>query len=74
MRRDFEYTITDLPSPWPGVMTRTRIKAPFKSFRSKTLANLTRELAHLGAKKVEIALELRNPMVDLRRDGYRPHR
>lgn len=69
MRRDFEYTITDLPSPWPGVMTRTRIKAPFKSMWTITLANLGRELLKLGAKKIEIALELKDPIRDLRRDG-----
>jgi hypothetical protein len=50
-------------------MTRTRIKAPFKSMWTITLANLGRELGKLGAKKIEIALELKDPIRDLRRDG-----
>lgn len=63
------YTIVDLPPVWPGKRTSFPKKAPFKSRWTKTQANLARELKHLGARKVELALELRNGANDLRLDG-----
>lgn len=63
------YTITDLPAVWPGKRTTFPKKAPFKSHWTRTQANLERELKHLGARKVEIALQLRRGAFDLRNDG-----
>lgn len=63
-----EYRVTDLPPVWPGRKTTYRKRAPFKSAWAKTLHALNRELRHLGARKVELALELRGPE-DLRQDG-----
>lgn len=62
-----QYTITDLPPVWPGKRARSTKKAPFKSQWTKTLHALERELRHLGARSVEIALEIRYG--DLRQDG-----
>jgi hypothetical protein len=63
------YTITDLPAVWPGKRTTFPKKAPFKSNWTKDLAALERELKHLGARKVELALELKRGAMDLRQDG-----
>ena len=63
------YTITDLPPVWPGKRTTYPKKAPFKSMWTKDLAALERELRHLGAKNVEMALELPRGAMDLRQDG-----
>jgi hypothetical protein len=63
------YTITDLPPVWPGKRTSFPKKAPFKSSWAKDLAALDRELRHLGARKVELALELKRGAMDLRQDG-----
>jgi hypothetical protein len=62
-----EYSVTELPPVWPGKKTPYRKRAPFKSQWAKTLHALERELKHLGARKVEIACEIR--MGDLRQDG-----
>jgi hypothetical protein len=62
-----EYTVTDLPAVWPGKKTAYRKPAPFKSAWTKTLHILNRELRHLGARKIEMALAIR--MGDLRQDG-----
>lgn len=63
------YTITDLPPVWPGKRTTYPKRAPFKSNWTKDLAALDRELKHLGARKVEFALELPRGAMDLRMDG-----
>lgn len=65
---ELSYTITDLPAVWPGKKTTSRIRAPFKTVWSKTTDLLARELRHLGARKVEMALEIRGA-IDLRQDG-----
>lgn len=62
-----EYTVTELPAVWPGKKTTYRKKAPFKTQWARTLQVLDRELKHLGARKVEMALEIQ--MGDLRQDG-----
>jgi hypothetical protein len=62
-----EYSVTELPPVWPGKKTVYRKRAPFKSQWAKTLHALERELKHLGARKVQIACEIR--MGDLRQDG-----
>jgi hypothetical protein len=66
-----DYTIVDLPPVWPGKRTVYKKKAPFKSQWTKTETALARELgySHLGARKIELALELRNGGMDLRNDG-----
>ena len=66
-----DYTIVDLPPVWPGKRTVYPKKAPFKSQWTKTELALERELGyrHLGARKIELALELRNGGLDLRNDG-----
>jgi len=61
------YTVTELPPVWPGRKTTYRKRAPFKSQWAKTLHALERELNHLGARKIEIALAIR--LGDLRQDG-----
>jgi hypothetical protein len=63
------YSITDLPPVWPGKRTTYPKTAPFKSNWTKDLAALERELRHLGARKVEFALELKRGAMDLRQDG-----
>lgn len=63
------YAITDLPAVWPGKRTTFPKTAPFKSSWTKDLAALDRELRHLGARKVEFALELPRGAMDLRQDG-----
>lgn len=63
------YTITDLPAVWPGKRTAFKKNAPFKSQHTRTLHALERELKHLGARKVELALELKRGGMDLRLDG-----
>jgi hypothetical protein len=63
------YTITDLPPVWPGKRTTYHKKAPFKSLWSRTEKALERELKHLGARKIEIAIDLPRGALDLRRDG-----
>jgi len=64
-----EYSVTELPAVWPGKATPTysRKKAPFKTQWSRTLQVLERELKHLNARKIEMALAIR--MGDLRQDG-----
>lgn len=64
---DLQYTVTDLPSVWPGKPTVNRKRAPFKTQWTRTMSILARELRYLGARKVEIALAIR--MGDLRQDG-----
>ena len=64
-----QYTVTDLPPVWPGTRTRTPRRAPFKTQWSRTLHLLERELRHLSARKVEIALDLPRGGFDLRQDG-----
>jgi hypothetical protein len=63
------YTITDLPAVWPGKRTPHPKRAPFKVQWSKLLHALERELRYLGAKKVELALDLPRGGMDLRQDG-----
>lgn len=63
------YSITDLPPVWPGKRTSFPKKAPFKSNWTKDLDALDRELKHLGARKIEFALELKRGGMDLRQDG-----
>jgi hypothetical protein len=63
------YTITDLPPVWPGKRTSYPKKAPFKSNWTKDLSALDRETKHLGARKIEFALELPRGAMDLRQDG-----
>lgn len=65
---ELSYTITDLPSVWPGKKTVTRIRAPFKTQWQRTVDLLARELRHLGARKVEMALQIRGA-IDIRQDG-----
>jgi hypothetical protein len=56
-----EYRITPLPPVWPGKQTPSwnRKRAPFKAQWAKTTHILERELKYLGAKKIEIACEVR---------------
>lgn len=70
MPYEFSYAITPLPAVWPGKKTPAynRKRAPFKSQWSKTLQLLGRELYMLGAKKIEIACEIRGEY-DIRNDG-----
>jgi hypothetical protein len=63
------YTITDLPPVWPGKRATYHKTAPFKSLWSRTEKALERELKHLGARKVEISIDLPRGALDLRRDG-----
>lgn len=63
------YKITDLPPVWPGKRTTVKKNAPFKSQHTKTMHALDRELRHLGALNVELALELPRGAMDLRQDG-----
>jgi hypothetical protein len=67
---ELSYSVTALPAVWPGKKTSSynRKRAPFKSQWSKTLHMLQRELSHLGARKVEIACEIRGSY-DIRQDG-----
>lgn len=62
-----EYKVVELPPVWPGKRTSYPKRAPFKTSWTKTLHNLERELKHLSARKVEMALEIRYG--DLRQDG-----
>lgn len=62
-----EYAVTELPPVWPGTRTSHPKRAPFKTQWARTLSLLERELKHLGARKVEIALAIR--LGDLRQDG-----
>lgn len=62
-----EYAVTELPPVWPGTRTSYPKRAPFKTQWARTLQVLERELKHLGARKVEIALAIR--LGDLRQDG-----
>jgi hypothetical protein len=62
-----EYRVTELPPVWPGKRTISPKRAPFKTQWAKTLHVLERELKHLRARKVEMALDIR--MGDLRQDG-----
>jgi hypothetical protein len=62
-----EYVVTELPPVWPGKRTVRSRRAPFKTQWARTLNNLERELRHLGARKIEIALAIR--LGDLRQDG-----
>lgn len=64
---ELEYSVVELPPVWPGKKTVYRKAAPFKSRWANTLHVLGRELRHLGARKVEMALEIR--LGDLRQDG-----
>jgi hypothetical protein len=61
------YEVVELPPVWPGKKTSYRKRAPFKTQWAKTLHALERELNHLGARKIQFALELR--LGDLRQDG-----
>ncbi len=63
------YTIVDLPPVWPGKRTPLAKRAPFKTNWTKTEHMLERELRYLGARKVELALDLPRGQVDLRQDG-----
>lgn len=63
------YVVTELPPVWPGRRTRTPKRAPFKTAWTKTLRLLERELGHLRARKVELALDLPRGAYDLRQDG-----
>ena len=62
-----EYRVTELPPVWPGKRTAYPKRAPFKTQWARTIRLLERELRHLGARKVEMALDIR--MGDLRQDG-----
>lgn len=62
-----EYRVTELPAVWPGKRTPYPKRAPFKTQWSRTIHALERELYHLGARKVEMALDIR--LGDLRQDG-----
>lgn len=62
------YTITDLPAVWPGQKTAYPKRAPFKTQWTKTVDLLERELKHLRARQVQIALQIRGA-IDLRQDG-----
>lgn len=68
-----DYSITDLPPIWPGKKTAYPKSAPFKTQWSKTTHLLERELKLLGARQVQLALEIRNER-DLRQDGMRKER
>lgn len=65
-----EYRITPLPPVWPGKQTPSwnRKRAPFKAQWAKTTHILERELKYLGAKKIELACEIRGDY-DIRQDG-----
>lgn len=62
-----EYVVTELPPVWPGKRTPYPKRAPFKTQWARTINLLERELKHLGARKIEMALDIR--MGDLRQDG-----
>lgn len=62
-----EYSVVELPPVWPGKRTARPKPAKFKTQWTRTLELLARELKHLGARKIEMALEIRHG--DLRRDG-----
>lgn len=64
-----QYSVTELPPVWPGKRTAHPKAAPFKSQWTRTQKALERELRHLGAKNVELALDLPRGGMDLRRDG-----
>lgn len=66
---NLEYTVVDLPPVWPGKKTTNRRRAPFKTSWTKTTAMLSRELGHLGARKIEMAMDLPRGAYDLRQDG-----
>lgn len=66
---ELQYTVTDLPAVWPGRRTTTQRRAPFKSSWSKTMHMLAREVAYLGGRTVQIALDLPRGAMDLRQDG-----
>lgn len=68
--RTLDYKLTTLPPVWPGVQTPEyqRIKAPFKTpLWSAIIQNLARETSMLGARQIEIALDV-SPF-HLRQDG-----
>jgi hypothetical protein len=65
------YTYSPLPAVWPGKRRASdfvRKRSPFKVIWTKTEALLARELAHLKAKDVKIAIDIRNPGY-FRQDG-----
>jgi hypothetical protein len=62
-----EYRVTDLPPVWPGKRTTYPKRAPFKTQYARTMKLLERELRYLSARKVELALAIRDG--DLRQDG-----
>lgn len=62
-----EYVVKDLPPVWPGKRATHHRRAPFKTQWARTLNALERELRHLGARKIEMALDIR--LGDLRQDG-----
>ena len=64
-----QYTITDLPAVWPGKKTTSPKRAPFKTQWTRTMDLLERELKHLGARNVQIALDLPRGAAELRSDG-----
>ena len=66
---DVRYVVTDLPPIWPGKRTKARRRAPFKTSWTRTMDLLGRELRHLGATSVEMALDLPRGAMDLRQDG-----
>jgi hypothetical protein len=64
-----EYTVVELPAVWPGTRTVFKKRAPFKTQWTRTLELLGRELKHLSARKVEMALAVRPNSYDIRADG-----
>lgn len=64
-----QYSITELPPVWPGKRTTFKKRAPFKVQWSKLTHQLERELKYLGARKVELAMDLPRGAVDIRQDG-----
>jgi hypothetical protein len=65
------YKYSPLPATWPGKRRPTsfvRKRSPFKMIWTKTEKLLERELTHLGAKDVVIAVDIRNPGF-FRQDG-----
>jgi hypothetical protein len=66
---NLEYAVVDLPPVWPGKKTVSRRRAPFKTSWTRTIGILARELKHLGARKIEMAMDLPRGAYDLRQDG-----
>lgn len=63
-----QYRLVPLPTVWPGKRNTSTKRSPFKTRWTRTLELLERELKHLDARNIEIAVDVRSER-DIRADG-----